>query len=330
MRFKNYKIIAVPFIIFCAISTFLIHKSYVHYFHSSQEHAPFIADLSDISDSSLSHYYVHTNGTLVHAIESGVSSRVLLDSANIPIVDYGDETGQQYNPVTIAQFGLESFELYLQTKDKKYYHSFLDVANWLSNNQFEGRWLYNFEIEDRNLKKGWISAMAQGQAISLLLRAWQVSQDSIYLNVASNAFEFFKINNLVEGVAYPVDDVTWYEEYPNPQKPSHVLNGHIYALFGLWDYYRVIKDETALELFEKGKNAVIKDIKSYDTGYWVLYQQNSLYLLNGTYMDLHIDQMNILYNLTGDSIFQEYENRWQKYYNNFWILPVLVFVRVFL
>jgi hypothetical protein len=48
--------------------------------------------------------------------------------------------------------------------------------------------------------------------------------------------------------------------------PAHILNGFIFALFGLYDYYRVTQDEHALELFNAGIETLRSKLHLYDTG----------------------------------------------------------------
>ena len=256
---------------------YFVNRAYFHYYHSSPYHAPYRADLSDLFDDTPSHYYVHTNGTKAIALESGRFASPPFNPNGVPVVDYRGDIGRQINPVTVAQYGLNNWELYLQTQDMQYSDVVKIQSNWLVDHQEEGKWTYNFEIKERSLQKGWISAMAQGQAISLLLRTWQLSEDSLYFRSAQEAFDIFWLTLDQGGVSFVESDSSvWFEEYPNRLNPSHVLNGHIWALFGLWDYYRVTQNRDAKQLFEAGVQAIADQITYYDTGYWVLYEQRPL------------------------------------------------------
>lgn len=329
MKPKILKLLKIIIVLLVIGLIFLIYKSYIHYFKSTQEHSEYIAEISDLFDNSPSHYYVHTNGSLVVLKDVKTYPAIEFDSNNIPMINFKGKIGKQYNPVTISNYALENFELFLGSKETRYYREFLNYANWLCDNQHEGRWFYNFENSDRHLKSGWISAMAQGLAISVLVRAWQLSHDDTYLNCANKSFEILKIDNSIDGVSFCKDNLQWFEEYPDSENPTHVLNGHIWTLFGIWDYYRVTQDSSAHEIFKKGINALLVNLHKYDTGYWVLYDQGTRHLLSGTYMDLQIDQLKVLYYLTGENLFLEYAEKWEKYSRNFFILPVLVFVRLF-
>jgi len=59
-------------------------------------------------------------------------------------------------------------------------------------------WMHNFDWEYREtLIKPWYSGLAQGQGISLLVRAHRETGDSHYLEAAHKAFASFKVGRLM-------------------------------------------------------------------------------------------------------------------------------------
>jgi len=59
----------------------------------------------------------------------------------------------------------------------------------------------------------------------------------------------------------------WYLEYPaNP--PAFVLNGFIFGLFGIYDYYRMTNSEKAYNYFKRGIKTLKNNLHKYDMGYW--------------------------------------------------------------
>jgi len=196
------------------------------------------------------------------------------DSDGIPLVDYGGEIGLQYNPVTISQHALANWALYLKTSKSKYRETFMKQADWLIEHLVlgEGRgfyvWEYHFDFVPREMKAPWISAMAQGQGISVLLRAYELTEEEKYLEAAEAALEAFEIP-IGEGGVMHADEkgFVWYEEYPG-QPPPHVLNGFIFALFGLNDFYKATASEKALRLFDEGIETLEANLHRYDIGYW--------------------------------------------------------------
>ncbi len=183
--------------------------------------------------------------------------------------------------------------------------------------QKNGRWEWDIDVDARGIKAPWISGLTQSLGISLLLRAYQTTHNKAYLNTAQKALQWFKLPISKNGVAFQTNKGTWYEEYPNVKEPSHVLNGHMWALFGLWDYYRVTGDKTVKKMFFDGISVIKENIKNYDLGYWVVYAgTNRLDAMKGNYMAFVIEQMKVLYAITGDQFFNTYSNKWADYQKN--------------
>lgn len=83
-----------------------------------------------------------------------------------------------------------------------------------------------------------LSAMGQGQAISLLSRAFYHSGgNEVYLNTAYAALKPFKVLSKNGGVLSEFMNLyPWYEEYPTVP-PIFILNGFMYSLIGLYDLF---------------------------------------------------------------------------------------------
>lgn len=83
-----------------------------------------------------------------------------------------------------------------------------------------------------------LSAMGQGQGISLLSRAFYHSGgNELYLKTAGAALKPFKVLNNNGGVLSKFMNLyPWYEEYPTVP-PIFILNGFMYSLIGLYDLF---------------------------------------------------------------------------------------------
>lgn len=79
------------------------------------------------------------------------------------------------------------------------------------------------------IQSPWSSAMAQGQAISVLLRAYQFTGKETYLESARIAMNAFYIPLKDGGLKTSIKGgLLFFDEYPaNP--PTRVLNGFIFA-----------------------------------------------------------------------------------------------------
>ena len=130
------------------------------------------------------------------------------DPSGIPQLDYHGRIGLQYNPIAIAQFGLGNYNLCSRTGDSARRTKFFQSADWLASNLEQnphGLWVWNhhFDWEYREtLKAPWYSALAQGQGISVLVRAHKESGDARYLDAAQRAFASFQQPIENGGVAF--------------------------------------------------------------------------------------------------------------------------------
>lgn len=252
----------------------------------------------------------------------------VLDCNGVPLLNYHGVIGVQYNPIAIAQFGLGNYNLWCDTGNAQRYDQFIRAANWLVHNLAMNNdgiyvWMHNFDFEYyKTLKAPWYSGLAQGQGISLLLRAAKATGDAKYTDAAEKAFISFTVR-VENGGVIDIDSAGsyWIEEYvllPTLDK-TKILNGFIWALWGVYDYYVVTKNDDVLNLYEKFVETIIHNLDKYDTGYWSYYELTPQLIKNiasSFYHKLHIVQLSIMYKITGKSVFKEYSVRWENYMNN--------------
>ncbi len=244
------------------------------------------------------------------------------DNKGIPLLDYHGQIGKQYNPIAIAQFGLGNYNLYKQNNDSLCLEKSIRVADWLVNNLIQnesGLWVWNhlFDWEYfRTLKSPWFSALAQGQGVSLLLRIYLETDILRYKEGAERAFKTMITQIKDGGVLYlDSEDNWWLEEYI-VAPPTHILNGFIWALWGVYDYLAITKNETAEELWRQSLKTLKKKLLDFDNGYWSLYDLSQTALSNIAsffYHSLHIVQLRIMTILSGDKYFDEIADQWESY-----------------
>jgi heparosan-N-sulfate-glucuronate 5-epimerase len=244
------------------------------------------------------------------------------DPRGIPQLDYHGHIGLQYNPIAIAQYGLGNYNLWCRTKDPDRRRKFFLIADWLCANlepnpQGIAVWHHHFDWEYRDtLKAPWYSALAQGQGISLLLRAHKESGDSRFIEAARQAFAAFQQPIQGGGVAYTDEsEDLWFEEYI-VSPPTHILNGFIWALWGIHDYFLATLHPAAQDLFNRGVRTLLHNLDRYDLGFWSLYEQSGTRLpmvASRFYHQLHIVQLRVMHRLTGETRFSEVADRWEGY-----------------
>jgi heparosan-N-sulfate-glucuronate 5-epimerase len=244
------------------------------------------------------------------------------DAEGIPLLDYHGKIGLQYNPIAIAQWGLGNLNLFLRSNDQERKRKSVAAADWLVKRLELNRfgvpvWNHHFDWEYRTpLKAPWYSGLAQGQGISLLVRIAQETGKSEYLDAASRAFIGFSKSTEEGGVVFKDErGDLWFEEYI-VSPPTHILNGFIWAAWGVYDFFLATKEKTAQELFDRAVETLSKNLDRYDLGFWSLYEQSGTRLpmvASRFYHQLHVAQLRLMYRLTGDDVFSRYADRWETY-----------------
>lgn len=262
-----------------------------------------------------------------------------LDEDGIPALRFnrlGSDTFD--NPVYIGIYGLWYYSEWLGTGENDnfldyytifpsqattsegYATFFLNTADWYVQNievkekgVRYGVWSYPFEWPIYELEPGWVSGMAQGLAMQVLVRAWMLTRDSTYLETAYLAMAALEVP-VEQGGALIRDgaDRYWYEEYASPDATlSRVLNGHAHALISLNEFAEVTGDSTAARLFSQGVEALAADIEVYDLGWWTAYDALGL-LANAKYHAINYELVKELYAITGRAELGVY-SRWEQY-----------------
>ncbi|XP_030313006.1 D-glucuronyl C5-epimerase isoform X2 [Calypte anna] len=205
--------------------------------------------------------------------------------------------------------------------------AFFAASNWLVRNQDEkGGWpiMVTRKLGEgfKSLEPGWYSAMAQGQAISTLVRAYLLTKEQTFLGAALRATAPYKLPSEQRGVkAVFMNQHDWYEEYPTSPS-SFVLNGFMYSLIGLYDLKETAGEKLGREarlLYERGMESLKAMLPLYDTGSGTIYDLRHFML--GTapnlarwdYHTTHINQLQLLSTIDESPIFKEFVKRWKSY-----------------
>jgi hypothetical protein len=220
-----------------------------------------------------------------------------------------DDGSQRHFSIAIFQYGLAAYDLYLMNDDESMLRKLKNCADWaVEHQETNGAWK---TFEPQNPQEPY-SAMAQGEGISLLVRCALAFNDKTYLEAASKAFEFLLLPRSEGGVAEYKDNGLYLYEYT--YEPL-VLNGWIFSAWGLLDYYKAIGDERAKEAWELTTKTMAQSLNNFDCGYWSKYNINDR-ITSSFYHNLHIAQLNVLYDLTGMVEFNAYAKRWMHLKNN--------------
>ena len=249
-----------------------------------------------------------------------LTEKITRDDPSILVPKYHVDTGEElFFSIGIFQYGLAAYDLYLKTQEQMYLDKLLACADWaVENQQEDGGWkTFVYECAEQPY-----SSMAQGEGISMLIRAHLVTREDKYLHAAAKAKDFMLLP-LAEGgtTDYQGEDVYLYEYTFRPL----VLNGWIFSLWGLYDYCKYTADEQTQSVLDATLETLKKKLPEFDIGYWSMYEDGKR-ICSPFYHDLHIAQLTVMYDLFGDDIYNEFAKKWDAYRRSFWN-PKLAFVK---
>lgn len=213
------------------------------------------------------------------------------------------------NPVAVAQLGLGAWQL--ATGKPAWAEVALACADWLvAEMEADGRIPYHFPMTHTYaVEAPWSSAMAQGEAASLLVRVAALTGREAYGLAAGRA---------VAPLLAPGSDlVTETPEGPVLQEyatspASDVLNGWIFALWGLYDVANGVPGDdgttvaaAAADAFAAGVACLDRRIARYDVALgwsrYDLYPHPIVHVASPFYHRLHIAQVRATLRLAGPS-----------------------------
>jgi len=240
------------------------------------------------------------------------------DEAGLPRYDYGGDIGLKYNAITIAQWGLYNLQQWEKSGEEAKKQQAFRCADWLVENAKPWKqdmlaWVYDYGFDLYGPYPPWISGMGQGEAISLLLRCYQIEPREKLIDTAHGAIKAFDYSIEQDGVAAQLSDGSiFFQEYPT-SPPVHVLNGGIFALLGVHDYAEFFENDHYRALTRQCLDTLKKHWRDWDAGFWTLYD---LYPLrryaSKMYQELHIRQFRSLAKLFGIEEFNNVADRWQR------------------
>jgi hypothetical protein len=229
-----------------------------------------------------------------------------------------------YYPISIGQYALALFHSYLEHKDEAKKEHFFTIADWFLSNRMETSeigtyWLTDIPKPEYRIAKAWKSAFSQSRAISVLLRAWQLSTKDEYLQAAKSALLPFTKDIREGGVtANFKEGHPFYEEYVAAE-PTMVLDGHIFSLFGLHEFSRAVSPDIdkpshdlSRKLFADGIESLLYFLPEYDLGYWLRFnicRMEHYPLVDPCtvgYLRLVTTQLKVLYHLTNNNLINEW------------------------
>ena len=228
-----------------------------------------------------------------------------------------EQRGVLHNhPVAQSQYGLANLASWAATQDVFFLNRAAEQASRLALTRVESNeaWFFPYPFDfplhgGRDVMRApWFSAMAQGHALSLFVWLHEATGSQRWLSAAEATFESLLLVGSAEGlpsVVHTFEGNLWLEEYPRwPSETSgHALNGHIFAIYGVYDYYLASQDTRALSVFRRAASTVLAvfdqiRVPGEVSRYCLSHQEPA-----DSYHSTHVSQLEMLRRMTSDARF---------------------------
>jgi len=240
---------------------------------------------------------------------------------------------EYYHAVFFSQGAIQNGAYFLslrepQPEDERFKNAALMYLEMLkSGMEFRGDTIlfpYHFDFRrGKNIYRApWYGGMAQGQALSAFAIGYLLTGENEYARLAESVIlSFDRLYGRDEPWFVYIDELgyAWIEEYPDVP-PTHVLNGFIYSVFGLYDAlmflpianeYKVVVDD----LISASIRTLLDNLGNY------LSSSNHISPYDSTkssysvfYHMVHIDQLSVLWQMTGNPKFLEVHHFLKQYF----------------
>ncbi len=228
-----------------------------------------------------------------------------VDNDGLPLVRIGSALVRF--PTTLFQKALGHWDLWLRSHrtDASHESAVFRIADWALRAQDPaGGWALPAQQGCR------YSAMAQGQAASLLCRTYSVFGTRAYLVAAVRAIALMLQPVRSGGTAHNDAGDLVLEEVPSAA-PRTILNGWIFAIYGLYDLQLTQSSSDLLRALHSTLESLVRWLPRYDAGFWSLYDTSGA-LASPFYHRLHIAQLHLL-----AMTFPQWAHEFQKFEQQF-------------
>jgi glycosyltransferase involved in cell wall biosynthesis len=227
-----------------------------------------------------------------------------------------------HDPTTITRYALAHWNQYLTTHNAYHQKIFLAQALWLVEHEEHigddaGGWPITFPHPKIQTEGRWLSALAQGNGVSVLVRAYQLTHDEVFLEVARRVVRTFECDILDGGVSTPVGSEGIFFEEVAVYPAAHMLDGFVLALFGLYDFVTLTGDTQIEALIHRSLTTMHSLLDEYDFGYWTCPDLLHRCLASSAHLALQAALLEGLAGYTGCEHCKALALRWKGYLNHF-------------
>lgn len=228
--------------------------------------------------------------------------------------------------VKTTQWGLACFERHLAGEEGPWLRSAIAAGEHLvaiqrRDGPQEGGWVHAMPYPD-TFATGpeWLSGLGQGQGASLLARLHVATGSSEFADAARRALLPLRRTASEGGVGADLGGGSFPQEYPTTPI-SHVLNGGIFAIWGMYDVGIALDDASAAGEFTEYAATLAENIHRWDVGFWSRYDLvpgRPRNLASPWYHRLHIVQLDAMQLLAPHAALAAARARFERYSASPW------------
>lgn len=243
---------------------------------------------------------------------------VLPDSAFDPAGIPYDGHLSRYHPTVIAQYALAHWNEYYRDHGVNHRNTFLAQAQWFVEHEVRTRsgtsgWPIALSRPDIPVQEIALSASAQGCAISVLMRAYQLTAREIFFAVGKRAIHTFEQDILDGGICAPLGEEGIFFEEVAVYPATHALNGCIFGLLGLYDYQAMTNDAGVSATIQRTLSTLHRYLNEFDVGYWTCRELSDRHLASLADLPLQCELLDVLAQYSGCQHCHILAARWRGY-----------------
>jgi heparosan-N-sulfate-glucuronate 5-epimerase len=190
------------------------------------------------------------------------------------------------------------------------------LAGQLRGGRLEGGWPHTGPFPHTfDLEPPWLSGIVQGQGASLLVRLHRATGDGTFAEGAVRAVQPLLVPTGDGGLLTSLDGGPFFEEYPT-RPGSFVLNGAVFATWGLYDLAVAGLDNDSRGLYAEATDTLARNLHRWDTGWWSrydLYPHPRVNVASSFYHSLHVDQLRIMQRMSPHPAVDAVLARFERY-----------------
>lgn len=248
---------------------------------------------------------------------------IVMHESGLPQVQDGEKL--YWNTVALSHYALTMYGRYLRGDNTAQQMFFAAADKLLDLQREDGGFPYpSRQHRHTTLKDGWVSAMAQGNALSVFARALQLKEEPRYRKAGEIA-----MRNLLTPVAQggsfttmadldaSMSDYVFFPEYPNTPI-DYTLNGYMFALLGIYDWSNVksANQQEAVNAFHDGMSTLDRILPLFDIDGFSAYDLAHIVLklppyVAAEYLGIHVYLLHALNSIAPSKVLTHYERKWQ-------------------